>query len=309
MRLTITYLLCVLGLTAQAQERVFQRIQLTDKFWSEGADIGDFNRDGKMDVASGPFWYAGPDFRKRHEYRPATATFTNENGAVIEGFQGALGKKNAYSDNFFTFVYDFNGDKWPDILIIGLPNKPATLYLNPKGKPGHWPAYQVFDTVDNESPCFTCIDGCGKPELICHKDGYLGYAKPDWSDPTKPWTSKRISPKGKWHKYTHGLGVGDVNGDGRMDMLLSDGWWEQPSSLAGDPEWKCHSFPFAEAGAQIYAYDVNGDGLNDIITAVHCHKHGLVWWQQTRKDGKIDFVRHTIMGTKPEDSKYGLCFF
>jgi len=285
---------CALALAAQAEERAFKRIQITNKFWSEGADIGDFNRDGKMDVASGPFWYAGPDFKKRHEYRPATATFANATGEVIEGFQGALGKKNAYSDNFFTFVFDFNGDKWHDILIVGLPNKPATLFLNPKGKEGHWPAHQVFDTVDNESPGFMCIDGCGKPELICHKDGYLGYAKADWSDATKPWTFHRISPKGKWHKYSHGLGVGDVNGDGRMDMLVSDGWWEQPASLAGDPEWKCHPFAFAEAGAQMYAYDVNGDGLNDIITAIHCHKHGLVWWQQVRKDGQISFVQHDI---------------
>jgi len=308
MKYKTVMLLFALALAAQAEERAFKRIQITDKFWSEGANFGDFNRDGKMDVASGPFWYAGPDFKQRHEYRPATATFTNEAGQVIEGFQGALGRKNAYSDNFFTFVYDFNADQWPDILIIGLPNKPATLYLNPKGKSGHWPAHQVFDAVDNESPGFTCIDGCGKPELICHKDGYLGFAKADWSDPTKPWTFHRISPKGKWHKYSHGLGVGDVNGDGRMDMLVSEGWWEQPASLAGDPQWKCHPFTFAEAGAQMYAYDVNGDGLNDIITALHCHKHGLVWWEQVRKDGEISFVQHTIMGNKPEDSKHGLCF-
>ena len=25
----------------------------------------DFNRDGKMDVVSGPYWYAGPEFRQR----------------------------------------------------------------------------------------------------------------------------------------------------------------------------------------------------------------------------------------------------
>jgi hypothetical protein len=287
-----------LALAAQAETGTFKRIQITDKFWSEGADFGDFNQDGKMDVASGPFWYEGPDFKKRHEYRPATATFKLASGETIEGFEGALGKKNAYSDNFFTFVYDFNGDKWPDILIVGLPNKPATLFLNPKGGEGHWTAHQVFDVVDNESPGLTCIDGCGKPELICHKDGYLGYAKADWSDPTKPWTYHRISPKGKWHKYSHGLGIGDVNGDGRMDMLVSEGWWEQPASLTGDPEWKCHPFKFAEAGAQMYAYDVNGDGLNDVITAVHCHKYGLVWWEQVRKDGEISFVQHDFAGPK-----------
>ena len=148
----ILFVLCVLAFAARAEERAFKRIQLTDKFWSEGADFGDFNHDGVMDVASGPFWYEGPDFKKRHEYRPATATFKLASGETVEGYEGALGKKNSYSDNFFTFVYDFNGDGWPDILVVGLPGKPATLYLNPNGKEGHWPAYQVFDVVDNESP-------------------------------------------------------------------------------------------------------------------------------------------------------------
>ena len=37
--------------------------------------IADVNHDGKMDVVSGPFWYEGPAFTKRHEYRPAKASF------------------------------------------------------------------------------------------------------------------------------------------------------------------------------------------------------------------------------------------
>jgi hypothetical protein len=114
----------------------FKKIQLTDKFWAEGADFGDFNHDGVMDVASGPFWYEGPDFKRRHEYRPAIAffTLTNADGTTrkIPGFEGALGSKNAYSDNFFTFVYDFNHDGWPDIMVIGFPGKEAYWYEIPK---------------------------------------------------------------------------------------------------------------------------------------------------------------------------------
>jgi len=268
---------------------------------------GDFNHDGTMDIYAGPFWYEGPDFKKRHEYRPATTTFKLPEDEV-EGYEGALGKKNAYSDDFMNFVCDFNGDGWTDILVIGLPGTAATWYENPRGKPGNWPSHRVFDVVDNESPMLADIDGCGKPELICHTGGYLGYAKPDGSNPTKPWTFHRISPKGSWHKYTHGLGLGDINGDGRPDMLLANGWWEQPASLAGDPVWKSHAIKFADSGAQMFAYDVNGDGLNDVITCRHPHLYGLVWWEQVRKDDAISFVEHVITGSKPEDNKYGVCF-
>src|SRR4051794_25205619 len=96
---------------AQAEElHTFKKIQLTDKFWAEGANFGDFNHDGVMDVASGPFWYEGPEFKKRHEFAPANATFKlkKDDGAqTIEGYEGGLGTINAYSDTFLVFTYDF----------------------------------------------------------------------------------------------------------------------------------------------------------------------------------------------------------
>src|SRR5207247_6855862 len=149
----------------------FKKIQLSDKFWSEGASFGDFNHDGKMDIVSGPYWYEGPDFQKRHEYYPATQTFKKKSAdgkeETIEGFEGALGSNNAYSDNFFAFTYDFNRDGWDDILILGFPGQDASWYENPKGREGHWQRHKVFDVVDNESPTWGDLTGDGKPELIC----------------------------------------------------------------------------------------------------------------------------------------------
>src|SRR5437870_6435436 len=151
----------------------FKKTQLSDKFWCEGASFGDFNHDGKNDLVSGPYWYEGPDFKKRHEYYPATKNFKlkKEDGSevTIEGFEGALGQNNNYSDNFFAFTYDFNKDGWTDILIIGFPGQDASWYENP-GKKGmdrdtRWVRHKAFDVVDNESPTFADLTGDGKPEI------------------------------------------------------------------------------------------------------------------------------------------------
>jgi hypothetical protein len=106
-----------------------------------------------------------------------------------------------------------------------------------------------------------------------------------------------------------------VNGDGRMDIVNAFGWWEQPAdekqqagktieSAAAARPWKYHPAPFGRygrngvGGSVMGVYDVNGDGLNDVVTSLSAHGFGLAWFEQ-KKDGS--FVEHMIMddfGTK-----------
>ena len=314
MRATALALLALLATAAPPAEELhtFTKIQLSDQFWSEGATAGDLNNDGASDIVSGPYWWQGPDFKTRHEYYPATATFQLKLGPMtsvtVPGFEGTLGRENKYSNNFFAWVLDFNGDRWNDILIVGFPGTDTSWFENPKGQAGHWTRHKIFDQTDNESPVFTDITGDGKPELVCITKGQYGYAAPDWREPAKPWTFHPITPNRKYGNFTHGLGVGDINGDGRSDLIEKDGWWEQPASLAGDPLWTFHAQPMGTGGAQMYAYDVSGDGLADIITSLAAHGFGLAWYEQYREAGAIRFREHVFVNKAPADNAYGVKF-
>jgi len=266
----------------------WKKVKLTDQFYAEGASFGDFDKDGKTDVVIGPHWYAGPDFTaKPHEYRPVKAY-----------------DPKGYSDCFFTFTHDLNGDGWTDILVYGFPGKDASWYANPQGKDGPWTRNKVFDVVDNESPTWGDLTGDGKPEIIHTTGGRMGWVEPDWKDPTKPWTFHPVSEKGGWQKFSHGLGWGDLNGDGKADFLMPEGWWEQPASLTGDPLWTKHPGKF-HSGAQIHVVDIDGDGDADVVASKEAHGYGLCWFEQTAKGV---FTERLIMGSKPEENAYGLKF-
>ncbi len=317
--LAAAFLSISLSATHAAEYKIhsWKKLHLTPHFWAEGAHFGDFDKDGKTDVVVGPYWYAGPSFKKRHTLYSDTQSFElTKDGkkTKISGFTGELSGKNGYANNFLTYTYDFNSDGWKDVLVFGWPGKETIWYENPKNKKtksGLWKAHIIFKITDGESPALKDVTGDGRPELLAFQNGHLGYGEADWKNPAAEWKFVPISPKGKYQRYTHGYGAGDVNGDGRADILEKDGWWEQPKKVTGQP-WRFHKVPFSllRGGAQMYTYDVNGDGRNDVITSWDGHGYGLAWYenQGTQKNGSVKFTEHVIINSEPKQNPFGVKF-
>ncbi len=313
--ISVFIILLVLGSAQSYDEYViheFERIQLSTTFYGEGAGAGDLNGNGHPDVVCGPYWYEGPTFDQRHAY-----------------YEPIEFDPLGYSDNFIVEIDDVNKNGLNDILIVGFPGEEAYWYENPGTQNGYWNRHLIYPKVDNEAQQFVDMTGDGNLDLIFHTGGYLGYASQDPSDPTKPWKFTAISEKGPWYHFTHGMGVGDITGNGYLDFLMNEGWWENPGLNNSTEPWTYHqvnfgrppaetfegldsgdrSFhPFDLGGGQMYAYDVDGDGLNDIITSHDGHGWGLAWYRQIRTDNGIEFEENLIMGENIEDNPYGVRF-
>lgn len=255
----------------------WKKIVIDANFRSEGIAVADVNKDGKADILVGDLWYEAPDW-KPHVIR-----------------QDRKFDPKEYSQAFAVFADDLDGDGYPDQIVVGFPGAPCHWYKNPGKAGGKWQEFRIQDNACNETPLYVDLLGAGKRVLLLGHKGEVCFFRPG-PDPTKPW--ERISISGKVgnqapgsNNFAHGFGVGDVNGDGKLDVMVSGAWYEQPARVDDTP-WKLHKLP-APGCADMYAVDIDGDGKNDVV-CTSAHGTGFWWLQQRPGKDEPNFVQNSF---------------
>jgi hypothetical protein len=248
--------------------------RLIDSVKYEAASIFDVNNDGIKDIVCGEYWYEGPDFTKKHK--------------ICD-----LEYKWEYHDDFSDYGLDVNGDGFIDVISGGWTGETLRWRENP-GNEGEWPEHIIDRCGPIETIRFCDIDGCGIPEVIPNTPcgPQLIY---------KLVVDENGKGIGRFEKYIlsegdsgHGLGFGDINGDGRIDIILHNGWLEQPENLYSE-QWIFHQeFELGRASVPVLTHDVTGNGLLDLISG-EAHDFGLAWWEQkVDGDGQRTWIKHDI---------------
>lgn len=248
----------------------------------ESVGVFDVNGDGNPNIVSGAYWYEGADIKTQHPI-------------------GEVPACGEYYDDFSTIPLDVNGNGRLDFITGGWWGKTLRWRENPGDPTAEWPEHIIAECGNIETTRAWDVDGDGQLEIVPNtpNDPLVVY---------KLITDEAGKGDGQFAAHTiypakqgHGLGFGDITGNGRGDFILKHGWLEAPE----DPfkgQWVFHpDFDLGSASIPILVVDVNGNGLNDLIVG-QSHAYGLDWWEQRlTKHGQRTWVKHPI---DPYNSQY-----
>ena len=255
---------------------------------NEGIAAGDVDGDGDNDLVSGRNWYSNPDWVPR-----PLRTIDDWNG---------------YVQSNGDFLWDVNQDGRLDVVAGSFLPTQVYWYENPGPKGlrlGHlWKKHLLVDTKisSNEGQLMEDLDGDGRPEWIVNSwQKNVPAVVWRWSDEI-PKDSSQEPPKMTLVPHElgsqangHGMGVGDINGDGKLDVLMGQGWYEQPAQDPWGSPWLFHPDWDVQASLPMIVCDLDGDQRNDIILGKG-HEFGLIWYRQgeVNTEGEIQWTVNQI---------------
>jgi hypothetical protein len=267
-------------------------VHMIDPGYSETAAVADLNNDGKPDIISSESWYEAPNWVK-HPLRE-------------------INYSQNYIDNFSDLPVDVDGDGWIDIVQFSYFAHNIVWLKNPGKKGGDWKVTEIDNSGPTEFAFLVDLNNDGKALEIL----------PEFDRPNVPlaWfelvNGKYVKHVVSQKSYGHGIGVGDVNGDGRNDILTPQGWLEAPADIHAPGDWVFHAtdwaqHPITAAGPRVgpepeanapvraaqfgfmYLIDINGDGRKDLLTGM-AHSYGIAWYEHTADD---KWIQHVIDNT------------
>ena len=249
----------------------FRRVLLDKENKCEACSAADFDNDGKLEIVCGEYMYSGKDFKEKTKI------------CDIE-YDGN------YVHDFSDYPMDVSGDGYFDIITGSWWSNGIFWRKNPGTAGGLWKTQKIVSCSNVETIRYFDIDNCGTVEIFPNTPG-------------EPQFFLKLKD-GRFERYTiseeasgHGLGFGDISGSGRTDIVLAGGWLENPGDVYSK-NWKFHD-DFKDFGVPgvcvpMLVYDVNGDGVNDLIIGAG-HGFGLYWFEQKLKEnGTREFIKHDI---------------
>ncbi|MDP9324616.1 MAG: VCBS repeat-containing protein [Acidobacteriota bacterium] len=290
------------------------RSLLIDNGASETAAVADVNKDGRLDIISGENWYEALPRSGSGQARWAKHKFRD------------LNYTSNYYDNFSDLPVDVDGDGYPDLVRVTWFAKKISWWRNPGRSQAPWQESDIHTGFNIEFAVLADIDNDGKAtEVVAQENG----TPQAWYEAKNgAWLMHVVSDR----SYGHGIGAGDVNGDGRTDILTPRGWLEAPSdpragNWAFHPDWESINVALPIDGAAappapapatatpprvlelgfMHVADVNGDGRKDLVTGKRYMAHngrdpgereplGIYWYEYMKADdGKtIEWVKHVV---------------
>jgi hypothetical protein len=235
-------------------------MQLIDPGYCESVAVADFNNDGKLDIVSGEQWFEAPSWTP-HKIRDIAFT-------------------SGYVDNFSDLAVDVDGDGYTDVVQIAYFARRIVWLKNPGKSTATWVETEIDAIGPTEFAFLVDLNNDGKAqEILPQFTGAAGAPLLWYELDAHKWVKHVVSPQ----SYGHGIGVGDLNGDGRNDILTAKGWLEAPADPRAPGDWTFHAGDWGHApGAEfgfMHVLDVNQDGRRDVVTTI-AHANGIFWMEQ-----------------------------